>query len=105
MLTRMAMSKGKSPFAETDDQLALRALARDVAQRELAPWARHWDETEEFPQRSFAALAKAELLGITIDPAYGGSGLGDVESAIVLEELGRADVSSAILAQLIQKTR
>ena len=101
MLARMAMSKGMSPFAETDDQLALRALAREVAQRELAPWARHWDETEEFPQRSFAALAKAELLGITIDTEYGGSGLGDVESAIVLEELGRADVSSAILAQLI----
>ncbi|EQD28305.1 protein containing Acyl-CoA dehydrogenase, partial [mine drainage metagenome] len=30
----------------------------------------------------------------------GGSGLGDVESAIVLEELARVDVSSAILAQL-----
>ena len=27
-------------------------------------------------------------------------GLGDIEAAIVLEELARADVSSAILAQL-----
>ena len=65
------------------------------------PWARHWDETEEFPQRSFEALGRADLLGITIDPAYGGAGLGDVESSIVLEELGRVDVSSAILAQLL----
>lgn len=97
----MAMSNGTSPFQETEDQQALRALARDVAQRELLPWARHWDETEEFPQRSFEALGKSELLGITIDAQYGGGGLGDVESAIVLEELGRVDVSSAILAQLI----
>src|SRR6185369_388474 len=41
------------------------------------------------------------LFGITIDPAYGGMGMGDIEAAIVLEELARADVSSAILAQLI----
>ncbi len=97
----MATSLGKSPFHESDDQQSLRMLARDVARRELLPWARHWDEHEEFPQRSFDALAKAELLGITVDPAYGGAGLGDIEAAIVLEELGRVDVSSAILAQLI----
>ena len=97
----MSTSFGMSPFEESDDQLSLRALARDVAHRDLLPWARHWDETEEFPQRSFEALGKAELLGITIDEQYGGAGLGDVESSIVLEELGRVDVSSAILAQLI----
>jgi 3-sulfinopropanoyl-CoA desulfinase len=92
---------GANPFADTEDQAALRALARDVADRELAPYARQWDETEEFPQRSFEALRKAELLGITIAEDYGGSGLGDIEASIVLEELARADVSSAILAQLI----
>ena len=97
----MATHLGTNPLAETEDQLALRALARDVAQRELLPNARHWDEAEEFPQASFDALRKAELLGITIDEAYGGAGLGDVEAAIVLEEIARVDVSSAILAQLI----
>ncbi|HET7652016.1 MAG TPA: acyl-CoA dehydrogenase family protein [Acidimicrobiales bacterium] len=88
-------------LAETEDQQALRQLARDVAQRELAPRARHWDETEEFPQASWDALRAAELLGITIGEKWGGMGMGDVEAAIVLEELGRVDVSSAILAQLI----
>jgi alkylation response protein AidB-like acyl-CoA dehydrogenase len=88
-------------LAETEDQQALRQLARDVAQRDLAPMARHWDETEEFPQASWDALRKADLLGITIGEKWGGMGMGDVEGAIVLEELGRVDVSSAILAQLI----
>ncbi len=97
----MATSQGTDPFEETDDQQALRELARDVAARELLPFARQWDEEEEFPQRSFDALAKAELLGITVAEQYGGAGFGDVEAAIVLEELARADVSSAILAQLI----
>jgi alkylation response protein AidB-like acyl-CoA dehydrogenase len=94
-------SHGTDPFAETDDQQALRALAREVAERDLLPNARHWDETEEFPQGSWDALRKADLLGITIGEQYGGMGMGDVEAAIVLEELGRVDVSSAILAQLI----
>jgi alkylation response protein AidB-like acyl-CoA dehydrogenase len=97
----MAEVRGTDPFDETDDQQALRQLARDVAERELAPNARHWDETEEFPQASWDALRKAELLGVTTDERYGGGGLGDVEAAIVLEELARADVSSAILAQLM----
>lgn len=91
---------GADPFTETDDQQALRELARGVAARELAPRARHWDETEEFPEASWEALRAADLFGITVGEKYGGSGLGDVESSIVLEELARVDVSSAILAQL-----
>ncbi|HEY7440131.1 MAG TPA: acyl-CoA dehydrogenase family protein [Acidimicrobiia bacterium] len=94
-------SHGADPFAESEDQQALRRLAREVADRDLAPMARHWDETEEFPQGSWDALRKADLFGITIGEQYGGMGMGDIEAAIALEELARADVSSAILAQLI----
>jgi alkylation response protein AidB-like acyl-CoA dehydrogenase len=95
------VEQGVDPFAENDDQQALRDLAREVAQRDLAPNARHWDETEEFPEGSWDALRKADLFGITVDERYGGMGMGDIEAAIVLEELARVDVSSAILAQLI----
>src|SRR5205085_6694101 len=96
-----AVARGANPFADTEDQAALRQLARDVAERSLAPMARQGDETEEFPQASWDAMRQAELFGITIGEQWGGAGMGDVEAAIVLEELARADVSSAILAQLI----
>src|SRR5437867_4499191 len=96
-----AVARGANPFADTEDQAALRQLARDVAERELAPMARHGDETEEFPQWAWDGMRKAELFGITIGEQWGGAGLGDVEAAIVLEELARADVSSAIVTQLI----
>ena len=99
--TAAAQAQGTNPFADTEDQAALRQLARDVAERALAPMARQGDETEEFPQASWDAMRQAELFGITIGERWGGAGLGDVEAAIVLEELARADVSSAILAQLI----
>src|SRR3954469_9664226 len=88
-------------FIETEDQSTLRKFARDVAERELAPRAAQWDETEEFPEASWDALKSAGLFGVTVSEDYGGMGMADVEGAIVLEELARADVSSAILAQLI----
>ena len=100
LASRVVATEGFDPFAETEDQQSLRALARDVAERDLEPNARHWDETEEFPQGSWDALRKADLFGITVDEQYGGMGMGDTEAAIVLEELARYDVSSAILAQL-----
>ena len=96
---RTPSARIRSPIPKTKPRS--RQLARDVAERELAPMARHGDETEEFPQWAWDGMRKAELFGITIGEKWGGAGLGDVEAAIVLEELGRADVSSAILAQLI----
>src|SRR2546421_4303519 len=89
------------PFADTEDQASLRKLARDLAERELAPRASHWDETEEFPYHSWDVLKAADLFGITTAEEYGGMGMDDVASTIVLEELSRADVSSAILCQLV----
>src|SRR5256886_4337032 len=90
-----------SPFADTEDQAAMPKLARDGAGRSLAPMARQGDETEEFPEASWDALRQAALFGVTVGEQWGGAGLGDVEAAIVLEELARVDVSSAILVQLI----
>jgi alkylation response protein AidB-like acyl-CoA dehydrogenase len=89
------------PYAETEDQALLRTLAREVTRREIAPNARRWDEEEAFPVSSWEALRGAGLLGITIGEEYGGAGLGDVEAAIVLQEVAHRDVSSAIICQLI----
>ncbi len=96
----MAGAVGTDPLAETEDQAALRSLARDVAAREIAPRAAHGDETGEAPLEALAAMAAADLLRVTVGEAYGGLGMGDVEAAIVLEEIARHDVSSAICCQL-----
>jgi alkylation response protein AidB-like acyl-CoA dehydrogenase len=96
----MAGASGFDLLAENEDQAALRQLARDVASREVAPRASQGDETGEVPAEVRKALAGADLLRITIGEAWGGMGFGDVEAAIVLEEIARADVSSAICCQL-----
>jgi alkylation response protein AidB-like acyl-CoA dehydrogenase len=96
----VAGSVGQDPFAETEDQSALRHLARDLAAREVAPRAAHGDETGEPPRVAAKALAQADLLRVTVGEAWGGFGYGDVEASIVLEEIARADVSTAIWCQL-----
>ncbi|HVC70901.1 MAG TPA: acyl-CoA dehydrogenase family protein [Acidimicrobiales bacterium] len=88
-------------LSESEDRAALRKLARDVAERDIAPHAAGWDETEEFAEASLEALRRADLFTVTVAEEFGGMGMGDVEAAIVLEEIARADVSSAILCQLV----
>ena len=96
----MAGAHGVDPMAETEDQSALRQLARDVAAREVAPRAAAGDETGEFPFAAVKALAAADLFRVTIGEQWGGLGFGDIEASIVLEEVARHDVSTAICLQL-----
>jgi alkylation response protein AidB-like acyl-CoA dehydrogenase len=96
----MSSASGADPFAEDEDQTALRQLTREVAEREIGPRAAHWDETGEVPHEAIKALAAADLFRVTIGEQWGGLGFGDVEAAIVLEEVARYDVSAAICCQL-----
>jgi hypothetical protein len=79
-------------FAFTDEQEALRELARKI----LADHASHerLKEIEKgpdrFDQQLWGALARASLLGVALPAEVGGSGLGLVELALLLEEVGRA---------------
>ena len=96
----VAHATGTDPFAETEDQAALRGLARDVARREVAPRAQQGDATYELQPEAVKALAAADLFGVTIGERWGGLGFGDVEASIVLEEVARYDVSHAVVCQL-----
>ncbi len=75
---------GSDLLAETEDQTALRQLARDVAAREVAPRAHQADEEGVVSAELRKALAASDLLRITVGEEWGGMGLGDVEASIVL---------------------
>lgn len=77
-------------FALTDEQRALQALARDFAQNRIAPVAPGLDRTGEYPHDLLKQAHKLGLLNLTIDDAYGGGGLGWLESALVSEEFAAA---------------
>ncbi len=56
----------------TSEQRALLGLAREIAAREIAPFADERERAAEFPRAAFAALGKAGLLGLPYREEFGG---------------------------------
>jgi alkylation response protein AidB-like acyl-CoA dehydrogenase len=83
-------------FALTPEQQEVRALARDFAEREVAPVIRRFDEAHEFPREILARLAGTGLLGALVPEEYGGAALDYVSYALAVEELNRVDASVGI---------
>lgn len=77
----------------SDEQLAIRDLARDFAEREIRPVVMEFDESQEFPTEVFKKMAELGFLGIIVPAEYGGVGLGASEAAIIIEEISRVDPS------------
>jgi alkylation response protein AidB-like acyl-CoA dehydrogenase len=83
-------------FELTLEQQSVRALAREFAEREVAPVIRRYDETHEFPHEILARLAGTGLLGALVPEEYGGANLDYVSYALAVEELNRVDGSVGI---------
>lgn len=80
-------------FDLTPEQQQIRQLARDFADREIAPGARERDRAERFPADVLARMAPLGFLGGPIPESYGGMGIDYVSHALITEEIGRADSS------------
>ncbi|RII18830.1 Acyl-CoA dehydrogenase [Streptomyces sp. YIM 130001] len=77
----------------SEEQTAVRQLARDFVQREIAPHVRDWDRAESVDRSVVAKLGEVGFLGLTVDERYGGSGGDHLAYCLVTEELGRGDSS------------
>ena len=84
-------------FQLYDEQLHLKKMVRDFAQREIAPNVMKWDEPGTFPLETVKELGKLGLMGIIFPTEYGGAGMGYVEYVIAIEELSRVDGSVGII--------
>src|SRR5215831_3843680 len=83
-------------FTLTVDQQAVRTLARDFAEAEVAPVIRDFDEKHEFPHAILDRLAATGLMGALVPEEYGGAALDYVSYALAVEELNRVDGSVGI---------
>ncbi|HEX4789588.1 MAG TPA: acyl-CoA dehydrogenase family protein [Actinospica sp.] len=75
----------------SEEQTALRRLAAEFTDREIAPHAAAWDRAEQVDQKIVGKLGDLGFLGLTIPEEYGGSGGDHFDYVLVLEELGRGD--------------
>jgi alkylation response protein AidB-like acyl-CoA dehydrogenase len=83
-------------FALTDEQREIQALAREVADTEIAPHAAEWDREHRFPSRLIAKLGELGLMGVCVPEELGGAGADFVSYVLVLEELSRADAGVGV---------
>jgi alkylation response protein AidB-like acyl-CoA dehydrogenase len=84
-------------FQLSDEQLQLKKMVRDFAEREIAPNVMKWDEPGTFPLETVKELGKLGLMGTIFPTEYGGAGMGYVEYVIAVEELSRVDGSVGII--------
>ncbi len=77
-------------FALTREQEEFRRAARAFAEKEFAPLAAERDETNVYPVELFKRMAAAGYLGIKFSSEYGGDDGGNLDAAILFEELATA---------------
>jgi alkylation response protein AidB-like acyl-CoA dehydrogenase len=83
-------------FELAEEHNALRQAIRQFAEDEIRPVVNQYDESQEFPTEIFRKLGALGYLGIVIPTEYGGSGMGYMEYAIVVEEVARVCPSVAL---------
>lgn len=74
----------------TDEQRAVREMARKFADEYIVPVARDNDINERFPGDIIEKMGDLGLLGGPVPPEYGGVGLDYISQALVTEEIGKA---------------
>ncbi|MSQ66846.1 MAG: acyl-CoA dehydrogenase [Gammaproteobacteria bacterium] len=75
----------------TDEQAQIRAATRLFAQREIVPYAAAWDRDCAVPLAVLRAMGGVGLMGLCVDPAWGGAGADFVSYALAVEEIAHGD--------------
>lgn len=79
-----------------EEQRMIQKTVRDLVDDQIIPLAPKVDEEMYFPVETFEALSKLGLMGIMVDPEYGGAGQGAVTTTVVHQEIGRGCASTAL---------
>ena len=80
-------------FGLGEDIDLLRESVRAFADEAIAPRADAIDRSNQFPRDLWPRLGELGLLGITVEPEYGGAGLGYLAHVVAMEEISRASGS------------
>jgi len=84
-------------FTLSEEQLMIQQAARDFAQNELLPGVIERDRDQKFPHEQVKKMGKMGLLGMVVDPKYGGAGMDSVSYVLAMEEISKIDASAAVV--------
>ena len=84
-------------YALSEEHQAIREAVRAVCDAKVAPFAADVDENARYPQEAHDALVAADFHAPHVPEQYGGAGADALATAIVIEEVARACVSSSLI--------
>ncbi|ACL23342.1 acyl-CoA dehydrogenase [Chloroflexus aggregans] len=87
-------------FQLTEDQIMLRDMVRQFAEKEAKPTVAERDEHAIWPTDLVKKMGELGLMGVAVSEEYGGAGMDYVSYAIVIEELSRVDASLGVIASV-----
>jgi alkylation response protein AidB-like acyl-CoA dehydrogenase len=90
-------------FSLSEDHQAVADLARQILEGQVTPDRLKEVEagTDLWDRKTYAALAQANLLGVALPEDAGGSGLGFLAAAVILEQIGRTVAPVPFLATVV----
>ena len=77
----------------TEEHRMIRDMARDFAQKEIAPIAAQLDEEARFPVETVKKMGELGFMGIEIPEEYGGTGMDTVSYVLAMIEISKACAS------------
>ncbi|HEY8424927.1 MAG TPA: acyl-CoA dehydrogenase family protein [Limnochordales bacterium] len=81
----------------SEEQEAFRRLTRQLAETHIAPRAREYDRTGEFPWDVVQLFREQGLFSLCVPEEYGGAGTDLLTLAVVIEELARVDATASLI--------
>lgn len=86
----------------TEEHEMIRRTVRQFTEEKLYPFRSEWDKQGHWPARElFKEMADLGLLGIKVDPEYGGAGLDWWSNVAFIEELGWCRNAGVVMSILV----
>ncbi len=74
----------------TEEHRMIRDMARDFAQKEIAPIAAQFDEEARFPEETVKKMGELGFMGIEIPEEYEGTGMDTLSYVLAMIEISKA---------------
>jgi len=87
-------------FELSEDQLLLRDMIRDFAEKDIRPKVKGLEDRHEFPAAIIKKLGSLGILGMSVPAEYGGIKTDAVSNSLVLEELSRVSPTVCLIVSV-----